>query len=491
MAAVIGVDPWGTESGWVTVWDYTQKYTSNPIVDLLRDRPYEHRVADMPREYLEPEFQKAFGKPNPAANDDYLLYQVYSREWAQHLFCYHNVQSLDIVQLPRKPQDLRAWESALTPDTNAVDSPLFLRRWQLSNTRYALGSVGFLNYVNHKLAPERQPFRLVERFSFVPRPGFKPSEHPMTTADVIATLTPQGKYALLEYTNALPRAKLYCRWQVTTNDPAALSRLRPGLGDTLTQLGASPTDQAALSRLADPDFDPAQCVLVAGDPPAALPASGTNTDAGTVEFASYAPRDIVLKAQAPAPSVLLLNDRFDPHWNVRVDGKPAQLLRCNVVMRGVFLPPGAHHVEFRFQSPIAMLYVSLAAWGVGILALGVISVSGFRNWANLPPAEAESRPPGPRGQPARNEPAPRAPKATAMTRAPAKTDATNARTAGVPPARHSAGLPRPNRERLDQASRPGAGRSPGRPSPASNRPRSSRSWRSGRSSRPPVGDYHS
>jgi hypothetical protein len=29
--------------------------------------------------------------------------------------------------------------------------------------------------------------------------------------------------------------------------------------------------------------------------------------------------------------VLLLNDRFDPNWNVRVDGKLERLLRCNYI----------------------------------------------------------------------------------------------------------------------------------------------------------------
>ena len=70
--------------------------------------------------------------------------------------------------------------------------------------------------------------------------------------------------------------------------------------------------------------------------------------------------------------MLLLNDRFDPNWKVRVDGKPETLLRCNYIMRGVYLTPGAHTVEFRFQPPVGPLYVSLAAIGVGLVLLGLI-----------------------------------------------------------------------------------------------------------------------
>ena len=42
-------------------------------------------------------------------------------------------------------------------------------------------------------------------------------------------------------------------------------------------------------------------------------------------------------ANATTPAVLLLNDRITPEWRVWVDQKPAPLLRCNYLMRGVYL----------------------------------------------------------------------------------------------------------------------------------------------------------
>ena len=86
----------------------------------------------------------------------------------------------------------------------------------------------------------------------------------------------------------------------------------------------------------------------------------------------YAPKRVVLQAKADTPSVLLLNDKYDADWKVRLDGKPAQLLRCNYIMRGVQLQPGNHTVEFSFEPPIDTLYVTLAAVGVGILLLGLL-----------------------------------------------------------------------------------------------------------------------
>ena len=82
------------------------------------------------------------------------------------------------------------------------------------------------------------------------------------------------------------------------------------------------------------------------------------------------------------PSVLLLNDKYDPNWHVLVDGKPAPLLHCNFIMRGVYLTPGAHSVEFKFSLPLGPLYVSLSAIGVGILLCGLLIFSTRRTPAS-------------------------------------------------------------------------------------------------------------
>ena len=42
---------------------------------------------------------------------------------------------------------------------------------------------------------------------------------------------------------------------------------------------------------------------------------------GTVEYASYAPKDIKLKTKSDAASVLLLNDKYDPGWQVFLRNK--------------------------------------------------------------------------------------------------------------------------------------------------------------------------
>jgi hypothetical protein len=320
---------------YVIHWDYKQKYASNPIIDFLRDKPYEHRVIGLP-------FPSQQHLP---FYDDYWS-DLYRIEWVQHHFPYYNIQSLDLVQRPRVPADEEAYELALAP-RSADTYYLLARRWQLTNTRYLLGPAGFLNVLNEQLDPLQHRFRIVQRFDVLPKPGMQQITR---LEEMTAIPSDDGACALFEFTGALPRAKLYSNWQISTND------------------------SATLKTLASTNFDPLQQVLVSTPLPVAPPVNPANENSGTVEFKSYTPKDIVFNAQAGVPAVLLLNDKFDPHWQVFVDGKPAELLHCNFIMRGVYLPPGTHTVEFKFTLPNRPLYISLAAIVFGILLSGCLIV---------------------------------------------------------------------------------------------------------------------
>ena len=337
------VDLGSADQPWIMYWDYSRQYTSNSVVDILRQEPYEHRVACLPVIFQNP---KLFNGPLPRDlfSSEELCRNLYQGEWAQHLFFFYNIQSLDVVQLPRVPQDLATFEKAFNP-TNADQFALrIVRRWQLTNTRYLLGAAGYLGVLNQVLDPTQRRFQIVQKFVTIPKPGVI---EPKLLSDLAIAPNDNGQFALFEFTGALPRVKLYNHWEVSTNE-----------NDTLR-------------RLTDPSFNPEESVLVGGGVPSTQQVE-TNTSPGRVSFASYAPKDVRLSAETTTPSVLLLNDRFEPNWRVLVDGHPAALLRCNYIMRGVYLLPGAHSVEFRFEPPFRSLYISLAAVAVGLVLLGVV-----------------------------------------------------------------------------------------------------------------------
>ena len=353
---------------WIIYWNYKQKYASNPVVDLLREKPFEHRVALLP-----------FTTPPELS----LLNQLYRLEWAQHHFLYYNIQSLDIIQMPRVPQDVATFESAL--HSGGRPEIAYLRRWALTNTRYLLGPTGFLDALNSQLDPALRRFRIATSFNIVPKPGIP---DPTRLEELTAERSARGAYALFEFTGALPRAALYSNWETPQNNPAALaalskSRLSPDQAGALEQIGTN--DFLTLEELASPSFDPSQTVLVAPPVPAPINTVALPGSAGTVEFTSYAPTDIQLHAVANTPSILLLNDKYDPVWQVSVDGRKAELLRCNYIMRGVYLQPGSHSVEFFFKPDLTLLYVSSAAIIVAIFTLGFAFFSTKRNLSTPPP----------------------------------------------------------------------------------------------------------
>lgn len=314
---------------WLVYFNYQERYSSNPVLDLLRKAPHEGRVHGM-LPFLPPDKQSAYVLQS--------FQQFYFLEWLQHRFQFYNIQSLDVSQEPRMASDKSQFLFAFRP----ANLSLMARYWELTNTRYLLGVTGsFLDVLNNQLDPEKRRFKVHTPFNLVQAPG---------DARATADLNPTGTFAVIEFSGALPRAKLYTRWEVI------------------------PEPEAQLRRLTDPGFDPQQTVVVADSVPAPPIAPASATPAKSeVTFTEYLPRKVRMKAIADAPSILLLNDRYDPHWKVFVDDRPAKVLKCNFIVRGVQVPAGEHTIDFRFEPPAGTLYLSLAAIACCLVLCGVVA----------------------------------------------------------------------------------------------------------------------
>jgi hypothetical protein len=329
LGLLIVIDLTHANSPWVQYDDYKHKYEgNNPLISTLAKSPHEGRVTI---------------SPLPSG----LLNQLYRIEWLQHQFLYNNVQSLDLVQMPRMATDHEAFERrfTITGDTNT--HYLAGRRWELTNTRWILGGTNDVAFFNRQFDPAKGRFTVASNFVVGLRPGTKNPNAP-GTEDFTTEFNSAGPYSLIRFDGALPRAKLFNQWQVQTND------------DT------------TLETLAKREFDPQATVIV--NAPIAPSTAALGQAAGEVITQSYRPKEIRLTAQATNDSVLLLNDHWSAHWRVTVDGQPSELLRCNYVMRGVRLSPGSHEVVFRFQPPMTWLYVSLASLLGGFGLLGFVIV---------------------------------------------------------------------------------------------------------------------
>ena len=324
MGALIAADLAHADVHWIVYYNYKEKYATNPIIEFLKEKPHEQRVMVFPFE----------------VNDAMSFFQrnVYYTEWLQHHFYYYNIQTLDFSQEPRTAADNAAYRDAFRK--GGVNG--MLRMWQLANVRYFFGLAnGFVDSINQQIDPEQKRFKA--------RIPFNIMQGSRGGGPYLIETNSTGPFALIEFTGALPRAKLYRNWQVVTNN------------------------EAALQLLADPAFDPFKTVLIGNQISSSSTNSSTNLNAEVVQITNYHPKRIELVAKAEVPSVLLLNDKYDPKWKVFVDGKEKPVLRANYIMRGVQLDSGEHKIEFRFEPPLNTLYISLAALGIGLAVCAFVA----------------------------------------------------------------------------------------------------------------------
>jgi hypothetical protein len=119
------------------------------------------------------------------------------------------------------------------------------------------------------------------------------------------------------------------------------------------------TETAALDAMFAPSFVPATDAVVEGAAPA-----GTT---GTVEFVRDDPEHVELRAELDGSGMVVLNDQLDDGWSVEVDGREAEPLRVDSVMRGVAVPAGTHTVTWSYRAP--GLRAGLALSVVGLLLI--------------------------------------------------------------------------------------------------------------------------
>lgn len=320
VGALLLLDLGRANTPWIQHYAWRDRLATNPVFDVLRAQPQEGRVVG----------QLPFALPGAAGQALRALGEVYALEWIQHAFRYHDIQALEVVQLPRAPVDYTEYKMALQGNP--------VREWELTNTRYVFALAPLVEAMNQQLDGGRGRFRLHTAFAMSQGPG----------GNILVQTNAEGPYALLEFSGALPRVMLYDRW-------------RSGVAD-----------EEALGLLASTSFDPVREVLVAESAP--QPSVETSSQpAGTVRYVKYAPTRWTVETEARTPCVLLVNDRHHPEWKVRVDGEEEPLLRVNYVMRGVYLTPGKHTVEFRFDPPTRTLWLTLAMLGmaVGLVVVGV------------------------------------------------------------------------------------------------------------------------
>ena len=131
--------------------------------------------------------------------------------------------------------------------------------------------------------------------------------------------------------------------------------------------------EAVLQRLQDPDFSPAETVLLDEAPDVEPEADHAQS---FVRIESAGSLRVNLEVQLASPGIVVLADTHYPGWEVAVDGEPAALLRAYSTQRAVAVPAGDHRVEFRFRSKPFRAGVATA--GVAVLVYLALLVGLWR-----------------------------------------------------------------------------------------------------------------
>jgi hypothetical protein len=134
----------------------------------------------------------------------------------------------------------------------------------------------------------------------------------------------------------------------------------------------APDGDAALARLADPNFDLRSIAVLEETPPPehALSADAPTDEEETVEITDYQLNRVTLRTRTAAPGYLILAEANYPGWRATVDDQETHVYQADYVLRAIYLPPGTHEVRFLFQ-PASF------ALGAGVSATALVVCVGL------------------------------------------------------------------------------------------------------------------
>jgi len=138
--------------------------------------------------------------------------------------------------------------------------------------------------------------------------------------------SPDGSQIVLENMNVLPKA-----WLVNS-------------------VMEVPQREQRLALITHPGFNPRVVALVETPPPIQMaPLDKSRQVAGSVAVSRYIDNSIILDTKVDHYALLVTGEKYYKGWKAFVDGKQAEIVPVNHVLRGVYLTPGSHQVSFYFD----------------------------------------------------------------------------------------------------------------------------------------------
>jgi hypothetical protein len=135
------------------------------------------------------------------------------------------------------------------------------------------------------------------------------------------------------------------------------------------------SDENALARIYEHETVAGESVWLAPDGEA-RPLPAPPGRAGECRLESYENSRLVAVCSAREPAIAVFVEQHDRGWRATLDGKPAPLLRANLIMRAVAVEPGPHRIVLAYRTP--GLAVGAVISGLCLLLLGGLWFLGGR-----------------------------------------------------------------------------------------------------------------
>jgi hypothetical protein len=125
--------------------------------------------------------------------------------------------------------------------------------------------------------------------------------------------------------------------------------------------------RALLEKLRDGSFDARTMAYVEED--FTDRSSLTPDSTATARITGKGNQHLSIATTSTTKQLLVASEVYYDEWHAYVDGREVPIVKTNVLLRGVVVPPGSHTVEFRYESPAfdQGRTISMASNGAAIL----------------------------------------------------------------------------------------------------------------------------
>lgn len=191
-----------------------------------------------------------------------------------------------------------------------TSNPVQIKRWQ--------------DYLDAFVLMSPMPDILNIRFLVLPVEQYEKDKSLLSGRFDPVFRSPDGSKVVLENRTVMPKA-----WLV----PSVLKAENP---------------EQALAIMQSSTFDPRKIALVESPAPISMGVPFKDAS-GEVRVDHYEGELIEVSAVVRENSLLVLGEKYYKGWKAFIDGKSAAIVPVNYILRGVYLTPGTHKVQFIFD----------------------------------------------------------------------------------------------------------------------------------------------